>query len=375
MTNSNDFSYACSTASNKKCGNTLCDCLSSKNKKVLCDIAKEYKIEKLSTLKKAEIIEKLEVLIVKNLLSNAKILDKDIQKTLDLLEKNKSVNIKKFKGINITELVKLGLAYSYTENDEVYITMPEQILEKLSETKANFDEETAQRFIKGIISIYGAYNVNTLIMSYNSFTGENLTVSAIEKIAKAMKTVTIKNDFIFDKAFAKSEKKLFEKMLENLKKGQFYKASFEEILAYSNEFYYEETAELTHLKRFVTEYVTGKKDITEQIIGTIIHNHRRSARYSIETYTDVFLENGYGFRAISTESKVVTLIVEAINTVRMWAYGGYTVLEVKKIKLSNMSKNKKIRAKVPLVSEKIGRNDPCPCGSGLKYKKCCGKLA
>ncbi len=27
------------------------------------------------------------------------------------------------------------------------------------------------------------------------------------------------------------------------------------------------------------------------------------------------------------------------------------------------------------VGEKIGRNDPCPCGSGKKYKKCCGKLA
>jgi uncharacterized protein YecA (UPF0149 family) len=24
-------------------------------------------------------------------------------------------------------------------------------------------------------------------------------------------------------------------------------------------------------------------------------------------------------------------------------------------------------------NEKIGRNDPCPCGSGKKYKKCCGK--
>ncbi|MBR3932430.1 MAG: preprotein translocase subunit SecA [Clostridia bacterium] len=24
-------------------------------------------------------------------------------------------------------------------------------------------------------------------------------------------------------------------------------------------------------------------------------------------------------------------------------------------------------------SPKVGRNDPCPCGSGLKYKKCCGK--
>ena len=25
------------------------------------------------------------------------------------------------------------------------------------------------------------------------------------------------------------------------------------------------------------------------------------------------------------------------------------------------------------TSPKIGRNDPCPCGSGLKYKKCCGR--
>ncbi|MBO4261299.1 MAG: SEC-C domain-containing protein [Clostridia bacterium] len=25
------------------------------------------------------------------------------------------------------------------------------------------------------------------------------------------------------------------------------------------------------------------------------------------------------------------------------------------------------------VSTKVGRNDPCPCGSGKKYKKCCGK--
>lgn len=27
----------------------------------------------------------------------------------------------------------------------------------------------------------------------------------------------------------------------------------------------------------------------------------------------------------------------------------------------------------PRTTIKIGRNDPCPCGSGKKYKKCCGK--
>jgi len=26
-------------------------------------------------------------------------------------------------------------------------------------------------------------------------------------------------------------------------------------------------------------------------------------------------------------------------------------------------------------AQNIGRNDPCPCGSGKKYKKCCGKNA
>ncbi|KAF5046978.1 SEC-C metal-binding domain-containing protein [Sedimentibacter saalensis] len=31
------------------------------------------------------------------------------------------------------------------------------------------------------------------------------------------------------------------------------------------------------------------------------------------------------------------------------------------------------RSKIVVKGEKVGRNDPCPCGSGKKYKKCCGK--
>ena len=30
-------------------------------------------------------------------------------------------------------------------------------------------------------------------------------------------------------------------------------------------------------------------------------------------------------------------------------------------------------ARRPVGAQKIGRNDPCPCGSGKKYKKCCGR--
>jgi preprotein translocase subunit SecA len=33
----------------------------------------------------------------------------------------------------------------------------------------------------------------------------------------------------------------------------------------------------------------------------------------------------------------------------------------------------KAKAKPVRTGPKVGRNDPCPCGSGKKYKHCCGK--
>ena len=33
----------------------------------------------------------------------------------------------------------------------------------------------------------------------------------------------------------------------------------------------------------------------------------------------------------------------------------------------------KVKKATPKRVKKIGRNEPCPCGSGKKYKNCCGK--
>ena len=33
----------------------------------------------------------------------------------------------------------------------------------------------------------------------------------------------------------------------------------------------------------------------------------------------------------------------------------------------------KTSTRTPRKVKKVGRNDPCPCGSGRKYKQCCGK--
>ena len=38
-------------------------------------------------------------------------------------------------------------------------------------------------------------------------------------------------------------------------------------------------------------------------------------------------------------------------------------------------KEQKLSTTIVNTQPKIGRNDPCPCGSGKKYKKCCGANA
>jgi len=51
-----------------------------------------------------------------------------------------------------------------------------------------------------------------------------------------------------------------------------------------------------------------------------------------------------------------------------------TKASTRKTKVKNVTTSKKKRTKKVTPEIKVGRNDPCPCGSGKKYKKCCGRL-
>ena len=48
-------------------------------------------------------------------------------------------------------------------------------------------------------------------------------------------------------------------------------------------------------------------------------------------------------------------------------------IERKQVAKTAITNDSKDHAKVQKKSTKVGRNDPCPCGSGKKYKQCCGK--
>ena len=78
---------------------------------------------------------------------------------------------------------------------------------------------------------------------------------------------------------------------------------------------------------------------------------------------------------ISSESELAEVAAEpapAVENVK-YQHAGYDEALVADAADAAEAKPPKER---PFVREmgKIGRNDPCPCGSGKKYKQCHGKL-
>ena len=75
----------------------------------------------------------------------------------------------------------------------------------------------------------------------------------------------------------------------------------------------------------------------------------------------------------SAKEEIVNLIFHIEVTPKEF----YSVFEAvpKSYVHSEYSSLEKKEKKTPVVKgKKIGRNDPCPCGSGKKYKKCCGRF-
>lgn len=75
-------------------------------------------------------------------------------------------------------------------------------------------------------------------------------------------------------------------------------------------------------------------------------------------------------------NEFLQLVTELSNNTRLWVNCGYTYHSVPVVNLSQMVYSAKDVGLACRTFQappfKVGRNEPCPCGSGKKYKKCCG---
>lgn len=113
----------------------------------------------------------------------------------------------------------------------------------------------------------------------------------------------------------------------------------------------------------VDPFYIGLEDVEEYLKKNQedVHNQLKTDRqYSLIddiikelSWWDAFNEHKEKSTTIDT-SKLINLSLQAENS-------------------SQMKIQKTANAQPIITGVKIGRNEPCPCGSGKKYKKCCGK--
>jgi len=78
---------------------------------------------------------------------------------------------------------------------------------------------------------------------------------------------------------------------------------------------------------------------------------------------------GLALPDFETSQQFFALVEAAYQNARTWELKGHTPAE----KAGNRASKKPVvvPTSAPIRKEKVGRNDPCPCGSGKKFKKCC----
>ena len=116
----------------------------------------------------------------------------------------------------------------------------------------------------------------------------------------------------------------------------------------------------------VTE-LAAKFNTTNEYIMGFIDGISESLKEEIE------LETIEADKAVSIKIDWEKLYYNMIAVEAHWLYnlkGWEEILpETKRKEIAKACKN----AKTVVKEDKVGRNDACPCGSGKKYKKCCGK--
>lgn len=365
------FEYIKSTATAGKIKSSLKECIASRTKNILSDIAKEYGICNISKLKKAELCEKVEQVITSEKENTFAQISSEDKKCFKALCENGVMDLSDLK-CDLSSLVKKGFVFVFSSKEDYKVVVPEEfkaLEETVFEENPYFD-----KFIKAGLSLYGYIEVMFLAKLVSGLSDrkelEEEFKAYVNSLAAVSNDFALLNGNMVEKSLVDSTK--LNKLKGIISGEPLYKPTMEQIEIYAVEGNYEETPQTKKLCDYVTTYVTGNKAETQKIVAEIISKHRTSTSYSVEKYTARFVAHGYRFQNIQVEAKVVSLIVEAIAHVRLWAYRGYTVEEKKELLRSAKLKAAK-RPVAPIVSPKIRRNDPCPCGSGKKYKKCCGK--
>lgn len=269
--------------------------------------------------------------------------------------------------IDARYLLNCGVMSIEIVEDKAKYTVPSEIIEIFNKIDSTQIENTVRELdliseftdacmnLYGLISLSDYREVMTKILPFMlpKDNVDEYIFDRLTKILKRQRHYGLVDNYIMHEVFL-TELEDPEKIIKQDK--PLYIPSFEEFMRYSDDFYTEETNELTALNNYFVKEFDIDAEYLEDIIFEIKDNASEmdlNGVFNMLEYYDI------KFNSEKQIERFMKVYTKFINNSRTWFNRGNTPQELS----GNVAKK----------DVKVGRNEPCPCGSGKKYKKCCGK--
>ena len=357
-----------------KCKNSLkesntSELLSLQTKPTLTEIAKRLDIKGYSKLGKDGLVNLVSAYItdnIDNILCELSYKELNLLKELakeDLVEYSFSID-----NLNlIGGLSSLGVLFKLSIKDNYYLVVPSDIKEGINSliSSKKYISNLKERseginLIDGLMTHYGLLlggELYSIITNKESkvFKEENLDFY-LNYIFRSYEAFTEGNalihPFLFSPEDVYEELRVRQTIQYNFSNEDFFVSLGKDFKATWGE-------EVLELKNILSNTKLKKSDIDSLISQLIFYiKNDMDTQIIVELLTSYSLD--LSDKALA--DSIVNSFSKVFNNTPIWSLKGLTPLE------------STTRQKTTIIKDKEpGRNEPCPCGSGKKYKKCCGR--
>ena len=275
-----------------------------------------------------------------------------------------------------TFLQKLGYLQAFSSGDQLLLMMPLEVRQAYQALLKNGFLARKERdglihsYACAAVNLYGVISQEAFIALFNNQNGKKLSHGELHatlgRHTKQLREYVLWQDYIINEAFCENDYEDVRDLLARIGDTPRYVPLKQELLKYADPDYFE----ATDYTRLMEHYLRTDTALDEDKIPELMQQLVYAIMLEYGPYDLLAIMKDYGVIVSPGELGPITdLLVELSNSTRIWSLNGHTRREMSQIR----ERNQRRSAIRPGKNPKTGRNDPCPCGSGKKYKKCCGR--
>ena len=234
------------------------------------------------------------------------------------------------------------------------------------------ESETIYLMLQAMCNLYGTFPIALVHRLYKQYNGEvelkeEILTNVLRPSYDRVQEFHLIGDSIVPDYLV--EEDAYQTIVKQSEGMEYYIPTLEELLYYTNHEVNEDCEQYQELLTFFQRKVTDESTLAKLMTGICC----LSVQDAMPSHMMSEVNNaGIIFQDVEEANQLLCLLTDFSNHTIKWAYKGNTPVAVGKLRAYP---NSLVQKNIPVVKSepKVYPNDPCPCGSGKKYKKCCGR--